>query len=433
MFEPNAYVTDVSYPCHFHPQLQPLWLKTQACLLGIKSAKVEKGYRYCELGCATGINLLVSAYCHPEAEFVGVDFNAAHIAFAQQAAEELGLHNLTFICQDFAQFAKASGAAFDVVVCHGVWSWLSPLLQKSILEIAHNRLNDQGLFYLHYMAHPGASHWVNLQKLIYQLAQNAQGDSSQKLQAALSQAYALAEQGLLTIPNAAEHLKALQRLDARYLAHDFLAQYFSVAHSVDVHAELKQAGFYYLASANPWETVEALSIPRAMQKVLAQTQDPVLRELLKDHARNQYQRQDLFQKAPKVLSRDQQVRELLALRFTRLKPITAKVMTRIGPIELPMALARGLDKRLANASASLAELIQEPELSDHHALLQALPLLMSHGLVHPSMCQPVDVAPLNQWLARKGIALRAHQLCASALLLNNNEESFYAARPSGVA
>ena len=432
VLQPNAYVTDVSYPCHFHRQLQPLWLKTQASFLGVESAKIEKGYRYCELGCATGINLLVSAYCHPEACFVGVDFNPQHIDFAQKAARELGLKNVEFICQDFAKFAAHAQPSFDVMVCHGVWSWVAFGVQQSLLTLAKALLKEQGLLYVHYMSHPGSSHLVPLQKLIFSVAQNLSGDSSTRLREALKTAKALAADGLIAVPHAREHLTALSKLDSQYLAHDLLAEHFSVAHSVDMHAMLQQYGFYYLASADPWHNSDALSVPKAIHAVLARTEQPALREQLKDHARHQHQRQDLFQKAPKVLSREAHIRALLAIRFVRLKPLTPLVLSAIGPIELPPSMIAALDRRLATGAAAVHALIEDPDLADHQGLLHALQLLMSHGFVHPCSATSVDVSGINQWFSSVGIRLAVDPDCASATF-HNNEAFSYAASPSSMA
>ncbi len=128
--------------------MQPVWMSYIATSLACRAPDIGRPYRYGELGCGAGINLLVAAASNPLGEFVGVDFNAGHIALARQAAQSIGLTNVEFIEASFGDFAKQDQQPFDFIACHGTWSWLPPQAQASILKALHRYLKPGGLFYL---------------------------------------------------------------------------------------------------------------------------------------------------------------------------------------------------------------------------------------------------------------------------------------------
>ena len=412
-----GYVTDIHYPCHFHRQLQPLWLETTLILLGLKAPVLDAHYRYGELGCATGINLLVSAVCHPQAHFVGVDFNAAHIDFARRAASALKLNNIEFIHADFASFAEQKPKPFDVLVCHGVWSWIDANAQAAITRLLRQALKDQGVFYLHYMSHPGATALQPLQRLLKSFAEQIQGNAWQKMQGALDQVLQLANAGAFADqPHMLKRLSALAEMDASYLAHDFLSDTFNVLHSVDVHQAIAAHGLSYLACADVLENLDSLSIPRALQPMIHNAATPVLREQLRDLARHQHQRQDLFQRTPKVLEPQARIHALRALRFALVRVPPARINTGIGPIEPPATMLKALIAHLGQGPLSMAELIEKPGLaSSHNLLLECLQLLMSQGYVHPCLPgQASNTDAINTFFKRQQIDLTVLGLCATA-------------------
>ena len=76
----DGYVVDVPYPLHFYKEMQPVWLSYVLNTVGCAAPDLTRPYRYCELGCGAGINLLTAAASNPGGQFVGVDFNGEHIA-----------------------------------------------------------------------------------------------------------------------------------------------------------------------------------------------------------------------------------------------------------------------------------------------------------------------------------------------------------------
>ena len=143
----DGYVIDVPYPTFVHRQAMPVWLSTLTQLKGSVAPNLEKPFRYLELGCAMGIHLHLTAASHPQGHFVGVDFNAEHLAVAQEGLERTQINNLEFIHSSFNQLLEQDLEPFDFIVTHGVWSWIAPEHQQAILEIINKLLKPQGVLH----------------------------------------------------------------------------------------------------------------------------------------------------------------------------------------------------------------------------------------------------------------------------------------------
>ena len=420
-----GYVQDVAYPAHFHREIQPLWLSMLTRFLGSAPPDLTRPYSYCELGCGVGINLLVAAATNPQGQFVGVDFNERHLAIARDAAAFIGLDNIRFIQADFSRFSQDNNLYFDFIVSHGVWSWISPVQQQAILQLVQRFLKPQGLFYLHYMCHPGATQMIPLQKLLLELARAQTGSSEQKMQAGLALLGQMDAAGaFIDQPRLRSSLQTLQQQNLAYLAHDLLADHWRPQHSTDVHRLAGQAGAVHLGSADPFENLDGLSIPGKLQPLLAQQASPAVRESFKDIARHQHQRRDLFQRAPVQLSPAEQVQGVDAIRFQRLPaapsagPVT--FATPIGEIQGPSDIFTPLLAALAQGPVSFAQLRQLPAFAGQLGTLsQSLQMLLWSGHLHPlredadALSKPA--ARLTQWIDRQQLALRMVPECGTAV------------------
>ncbi len=104
-----AYPIDKTYGAFIHRELSVSWL-VLATLMGgrhrLDPGLVSTGFRYLDLGCGHGLNLLFNAAAHPQASFYGLDLNPTHIAGATAKAEALGLSNVQFALADLTTFAE---------------------------------------------------------------------------------------------------------------------------------------------------------------------------------------------------------------------------------------------------------------------------------------------------------------------------------------
>jgi SAM-dependent methyltransferase len=110
--------------------------------------------RILELGCGTGANLFPLALDHPNATIVGCDLAHTAIASAKGMAAALRLANLDFRQVDLADVDEGWGE-FDYILCHDVFSWVTPETRNRILEICRNNLAPEGVGFISHDALPG--------------------------------------------------------------------------------------------------------------------------------------------------------------------------------------------------------------------------------------------------------------------------------------
>jgi tRNA G46 methylase TrmB len=90
----HGYFADNGYTFGYYREMAPCYLAWAALLQGVVAP--TRNFRYVDLGCGQGLGLILQAACHPESEFVGVDFMPAHIAHARRLAQAGGITNVRF-------------------------------------------------------------------------------------------------------------------------------------------------------------------------------------------------------------------------------------------------------------------------------------------------------------------------------------------------
>lgn len=135
------------------PATHPARLGVIARLLGRSAAPPDR-CRVLELGCGEGMNLLPLAERFPDSEFVGVDFSAEQIRVGEEARRAAGIGNARLICADLRKFEPEAGA-FDYVIAHGVYSWVSDDVKDRVLQLCTRALALEGIAYVSYNVHPG--------------------------------------------------------------------------------------------------------------------------------------------------------------------------------------------------------------------------------------------------------------------------------------
>jgi SAM-dependent methyltransferase len=144
---PTTY-DDVPYTSYPYVRTSPDRLCTLARFFGVPAPAPSRA-RVLELGCASGGNLLPMADALPEAQFVGIDLSARQIEDGRALAQEAGLENIELRHASILD-VDASWGSFDYVICHGVYSWVPPDVQRHILAIGRDCLSEGGVAYISY-------------------------------------------------------------------------------------------------------------------------------------------------------------------------------------------------------------------------------------------------------------------------------------------
>jgi len=143
----------VPYPSALQHFTHPDHLATLALLHGLSPAPPQR-CRVLELGCADGGNLIPMAIELPDSEFVGIDLSPKQIASGVAQVEAWKLTNVNLRTMSILDVG-ADFVAFDFIICHGVFSWVTPDVQQKILDICRRHLAPQGVAYISYNTFPG--------------------------------------------------------------------------------------------------------------------------------------------------------------------------------------------------------------------------------------------------------------------------------------
>ena len=124
-----------------------------ARLFGVAATPCAQA-RVLELGCGTAANLIALALEHPRACFIGCDLSRGALTSAQRFVDGLDLRNVELRHVDICDVDDGWGP-FDYIVCHDVFSWVSPEVRQKILAIQQRNLAPGGVGYVSYDALPG--------------------------------------------------------------------------------------------------------------------------------------------------------------------------------------------------------------------------------------------------------------------------------------
>lgn len=202
--------------------MHPARIAAIARLRGLVAADPGRA-RVLEIGCALGQNLLPLTVAYPNARFVGVDVSPAQIARAQAAADALGLHNVEFRAADIADPKLDPGGPFDVILCHGVYSWVPQGVRDAILRRCAEWLAPSGLALVSFNVLPGAQVLLRVRELAHALSP-IDGEPLDRVDTAKNRFRALCANSGETIDGAIRHaLETFIDADAPYLAHEHFA------------------------------------------------------------------------------------------------------------------------------------------------------------------------------------------------------------------
>lgn len=149
---PSTY-EDVPYLGKPFAATHPDGLAVVATLLGMQPASV-KNCRVLELGCADGGNLIPLAVAYPESRFVGIDLSPRQINDGNTVLRALDLPNIELKAASILD-VDASYGQFDYILCHGVYSWVPPVVQEKIFALCREILAPQGVAYISFNTMPG--------------------------------------------------------------------------------------------------------------------------------------------------------------------------------------------------------------------------------------------------------------------------------------
>jgi SAM-dependent methyltransferase len=229
---------------------QPTHLVALATLHGLAPCPDPERARVLELGCASGGNLLPLAARWPMARFLGVDLSARQIADGNRRIQYFQLENVTLRQADLADL-QLPERSFDYVICHGVFSWVSPSVQGAILGLIGRCLSDSGIAAVSYNVLPGW-HLRNPVKDILRFYARSDGSAQERVARARA---ALAALKTHTGPGSygavlRTEARQLEKIPASYILGEFLAEHNEPVQFLDFLTAAAEHGLEFICEAD---------------------------------------------------------------------------------------------------------------------------------------------------------------------------------------
>jgi len=410
----HGYFADTGYTFGFYPELCPTRLRMAALIHG--SAVPEMGFRYLDAGCGQGLNALFAAAFHPESEFIGIDFHPEHVAHARALGREAGLSNVSFIEGDFMELVEVGSGLgqFDYITCHGVSTWISLPVRDALFQFVGRALKPGGLFYNSYNTFPGWLATAPFQHLVLLAQRSSPGlgalSAAKQVMANLK---ALGSPMFDALPALPARLQAIEGQSQDYVHQEYGNQHWRPVFVSEMLEALQRVKLTYIGSANLPEAFESLIAP-ALQTLLDDERDRIVREQLRDFALNQSFRRDLYVKGRQRLWPNDPMHHLRDARFIR-NPTLARpekgefFLFSAGGFDLkgePKYYGALLDHlEIRQEGSSLDEIIAAGVYgAQRDSLLQAVALLLHAGYIlerrEVSEATKVAVKALNVALSR---------------------------------
>ncbi len=394
----EGYIADVDYPQGYYRELTPPFLAFALLAKGVRPPNPSGKLRYCELGAGHGFTCNVVAATHPDAEVWATDFNPSFAATARRLAESAGTPNLKVFDSSFEEFAALDLPSFDVIVLHGIYSWVMAEHRKSIVDFIRDRLAFGGIVYLSYNCLPGWAPILPLRRLLNEMAQRATGTTDERIEKALAEVEGLAALGagyFEANASARAQLDAIRQMTREYVAHEYFNRIWTPLYHLDVARQMHQAKLTFVASADLAHHVDRLCLTEEQQKRIAGIDDLAFRETVRDVFLNQQFRKDIFVRGPERLPVSERCELLLATRFALVVPrnlIEASAEYPQGRYSLDSGPAAEVLGSLAEGPRTLAELSSSTDAAEFERKVEALVILVGAGRVEVALPVAGDAA-----------------------------------------
>ena len=417
----DGYVSDINYSFGYYQELAPSFIQFALLLNGYSPPATHGKYNYCELGFGHGVSANIFAAANPRGQFWGTDINPDHALFASNIANTSGISANWKDCS-FEEFLELDTPQFDFITLHGVWSWISPAAQHTIVEILRRKLKVGGAVFLSYNVLPGWGAEMPLRELLRMHTQYASPTgttTSNKITQALNFAQTLKESGAAYFtehPQAANQLQDMLGSDSSYLAHEYFNRSWEITYFADLAATLEAAKLTFACSLHASDLLGEFRHKPQFNGLLDKNASNLLRETVNDYALNRRFRRDVFVRGARRLSEQEKNARLLALKFMPVKAteeISLQAKTPYGSFTLSESLYRPVINAFSSViePITLNQLRQDQEVATLSVsdLVEVIGVMVARQDIHPIFenedfsCAKTQCKKLNQVIAERAL------------------------------
>ncbi|MDJ0896508.1 MAG: class I SAM-dependent methyltransferase [Alphaproteobacteria bacterium] len=382
---------EVPYTWGFYPSQGPVLLNYVAALNGFKPVDLSSGFTYLEVGSGNGVTVNTLAAALPNGDFHAIDIVPQHIANGRADAQTGELGNVTYHECDFASIGSAAIPKFDFITAHGLYSWIAPEQRAALVRLISDNLKPGGIVYLGYNAMPGWAALMPLRRILQDYVARAPGTPLQQVSAATEKLAIDAMVGLEYFklhPSAISAVSEMATLDPVYVLHEYFNFDFDPQYFEDVAHEMTAAGLTFAGLTQIDLNFPDFAAPEEAQKYLPELEDRVQLEQLRDFARNQKFRGDVYVKGGPLDDPQDATAAVIAMPFGTTRPAAAfdhDAKLHCGGIDYRAPVFDALIKELDHGARTVEALWEAPGLAEYprDELFSALRLLTLSGAVAP--------------------------------------------------
>ena len=409
-----GYVADLNYTHGFYRELTPALLAYAALAQGQRAPNPNGPLAYCELGSGQGLTTNLLAAANPEIDFYATDFIPSHIAESRRLAADAGTTNVHFFDQGFAEFIdEPSLPMFDIITLHGIYSWVNEDNRKAIVAFIARKLKPGGLVYVSYNT-LGWAPAVPMREVMYRYGASQGGSSAKRLSNAMGlmdRLVAVNARYFTSYPGIKTRFEGLKKQDRNYLAHEYFNEAWSLLYHGDVAAEFAEAKLTYIASAHLLDHIDVVNLSEPQRQLLAEIDDPTVREMVRDFITVQQFRRDVFVKGPTSLPTFEGQALWRNQRFVLSSPradVPLKVNGSQGEATLQAEVYDPLLEALESGPKTLEDLLALPATAavGGQKLQQALTVLIGANQVQPCLSAAGDSKRAKGVRAFNGAVMR---------------------------
>lgn len=395
----DGYVASMEYVHNYCREMSPSALNFVLAIQGIEPVRLDQGFSCCDLGCGHGLSSNIFAACHPEGEFHAIDFNPSHILGARDMARQARLANVTFWEASFGDLAGLPLPLFDFITLHGVYSWVSADNRKLVVEFISRNLKAGGVVYLSYNSLPGWASLAPVRQLLVSLTDMSADLGEEQINGAIDFVSRLSSMNLSYFnnnPSAFNFFDELCKRSRNYLAHEYFNEHWVQFYHADVVKDLVQAGVAFVGSATLGDNLDFLNFSPMERQLLAEIDNPVVKETVKDFSVNQQFRRDVFIKGRNKLDQLAQQELFSEVRFTLVVLMElnlVKLDNPRGDVNLDPVLYKLVLSYFNKRDYSLEELLRQPDIAlfGQEDVRQAIMLLIDAGYLLPAISPSVQL------------------------------------------
>lgn len=275
--------------------------------------------RVLDLGCASGEHIRSQAERYPGVHFTGVDFSGRETERGRDLATESGLGNVELITSDLRDF-QVEANRYDLVLCHGAFSWVPDEVKQRIFEISRRGLRPAGLAVIAYLTYPGWKQREAIRELLAARVEGIDEPGERVRRSALVLRVLHAGYSAFEDSPHAQSLKGVVESMQRGSANVFLHDELGVDHDPCYFAQFadwaSECGLHYLAEAD-LATMTTDLLPASALRLLRELGPDFLEtQQLIDFLVNRSGRTSLLVRDDAPVAREMSVDRLTALRFT---------------------------------------------------------------------------------------------------------------------